>query len=402
MRSTPATRVPRKPPTSTKLRLNVRSSTPLYEQVKDAIRQQIASGALRPGDRIPTLRQLSKDLKIAYATIGRGIRALVEEGVLDAKTARGTTVAERRTTRRGTIGLLGFQPLGAVVHESHYYKTLLYLLQETFVSQGQAVIYDHQTSGRQLVDMFDSMRQVDGVVLLGVAQTRWGELDMFPKLGVPAVIVSHTLEGDPVPCVDSDNEHDTFKAVQAMQKLGHRHIAFVELIEERGRTAHRFRSAGYRSAMEAAGLPPGRDWYILDHPETWARHLLALRPRPTAIMLDGVSAFDRLFADLKGTDLEPGKGLLVATYDENLWGKIGAYSIEHMRIDQPLEKIAARAVEMVLGMLQDSSYHPTTTLVPSVIIHVSSNGTVRRLSGDAHQPSVPGSELVVSTSPSAA
>lgn len=83
----------------TPFRVKHAHDVPLYDQVRQAIRDQITAGKLVPGQRLPPMRQLCSELNIAYATVARAIRQLVEEGVLEAKTGRGTSVALRRTAR---------------------------------------------------------------------------------------------------------------------------------------------------------------------------------------------------------------------------------------------------------------------------------------------------------------
>lgn len=58
------------------------NGVPLYLQVADGIREDVASGALSPGAEAPSLRQLSADLRVNYHTVARAYHALEEEGVL--------------------------------------------------------------------------------------------------------------------------------------------------------------------------------------------------------------------------------------------------------------------------------------------------------------------------------
>jgi DNA-binding LacI/PurR family transcriptional regulator len=355
------------------------SSEPLYEQVKLAITRQIAAGQIKRGEQLPPLRQLCEQLQMAYATVARGVRELVDEGILEAKTARGTRVAQRRTGRRGAIGLLGLRPLTAMLKEAPYFRTILYQLQENLVGQGQTVVYDHWTPTQPLREMFQRMRLVDGLVLMGFREDHLREVEALRRLGIPTVIVGETFKHHHLATVDSDNEQDTARAVRAMQKMGHRHIAFVGAIQPPGRPTVPLRVAGYERAMNEAGLSIDNNWIIRDNPENWATRLLALRPNPTAILLSGLDKFPQLSQDLKGTALEPGKKLLVCAYDENLSNILGGAGIEHIRIDQPLEKITTATVSMMLAMLGDPAWQPEAALLPATLIHVGPDGSAHKL-----------------------
>jgi DNA-binding transcriptional regulator YhcF (GntR family) len=77
---------------SSRIRLAGNSDDPLYQQVKDYIEKQVSSGHWPRGYRFPTLRQMSADLKIACATVARGVRELVSSGLLEARSGRGTAL----------------------------------------------------------------------------------------------------------------------------------------------------------------------------------------------------------------------------------------------------------------------------------------------------------------------
>lgn len=75
------------------LRIDPTSVTPPFEQVRQQIAAQVASGELRPGDRLPTVRRLAGDLGIAPNTVARAYRELEIEGVLTGRARAGTFVA---------------------------------------------------------------------------------------------------------------------------------------------------------------------------------------------------------------------------------------------------------------------------------------------------------------------
>jgi GntR family transcriptional regulator len=74
-------------------RLTFRPGISLYEQVVYAAKRAIISGAMRPGDSFPSVRALSKELKINPNTAHKVIGQLVAEGVLEVRVGVGTVVA---------------------------------------------------------------------------------------------------------------------------------------------------------------------------------------------------------------------------------------------------------------------------------------------------------------------
>lgn len=68
------------------------SAVPPFEQVRTQLEQAITMGAIGPGARLPTVRQLAHDLGLAPNTVARSYRALEDAGLIETRGRRGTTV----------------------------------------------------------------------------------------------------------------------------------------------------------------------------------------------------------------------------------------------------------------------------------------------------------------------
>lgn len=66
------------------LALNFRDSQPIYHQIKDGLRRLIVGGALEPGEKLPSVRDMSMDLAINPKAIQRAYSELEDEGFLRA------------------------------------------------------------------------------------------------------------------------------------------------------------------------------------------------------------------------------------------------------------------------------------------------------------------------------
>lgn len=83
------------------IRIDLASSVPLEEQIRAAIREAIARGAVAPGDSLPSVRQLAGDLDIHWNTVARAYRRLRDEGLLAV--GRGRRVVVRGPGGEGEI-----------------------------------------------------------------------------------------------------------------------------------------------------------------------------------------------------------------------------------------------------------------------------------------------------------
>lgn len=73
--------------------IDASSGTPIYRQITDQIRQAIAGGTLRPGDRLPTVRDLAVELAVNPNTIAKAYQDLERDGIIETWRGRGTFVA---------------------------------------------------------------------------------------------------------------------------------------------------------------------------------------------------------------------------------------------------------------------------------------------------------------------
>ena len=70
------------------------SPVPIYEQIVAQVTFAVAAGSLRPGDFIPSVRDLANDLVINPNTVAKAFVELEEQGVVEARRGRGMVIAD--------------------------------------------------------------------------------------------------------------------------------------------------------------------------------------------------------------------------------------------------------------------------------------------------------------------
>jgi GntR family transcriptional regulator len=100
----------------------VQRGRPLYEQVADALREDIRSGRYQPGDRLPSERELSERFEVSKVTARQAIVQLRAEGLVTSRVGYGVLVAAPGPPRRlsddilrgeafyRAVGRLGLEP----------------------------------------------------------------------------------------------------------------------------------------------------------------------------------------------------------------------------------------------------------------------------------------------------
>jgi len=79
----------------TDFRIDPSDATPIWSQIEEGLRRLVASGALKPGAMVPSVRDLARELRINPATVAKAYQRLSDAGVLTVRRGDGTYVADK-------------------------------------------------------------------------------------------------------------------------------------------------------------------------------------------------------------------------------------------------------------------------------------------------------------------
>src|SRR5690349_4399475 len=85
--------------------INLKSGKPVYLQLVDQVKAAIASGALRRGDALPSIRPLAEDLRINRNTVAKAYGELERQNVVETAAGKGVFVAETDSPFRKDVRL---------------------------------------------------------------------------------------------------------------------------------------------------------------------------------------------------------------------------------------------------------------------------------------------------------
>ncbi|MDP3062224.1 MAG: GntR family transcriptional regulator, partial [Chloroflexota bacterium] len=81
------------------LSIDVASGEPIHVQIEEQIKLAVARGRLTPGQRLPPVRTLARDLGVHVNTVAKAVASLSQQGVLETRRGRGTFVAQAGSPR---------------------------------------------------------------------------------------------------------------------------------------------------------------------------------------------------------------------------------------------------------------------------------------------------------------
>lgn len=102
--------------------LDFRDHRPLYEQIKEKVKELIISGALSEGDKIPSVRELASSLAINPNTIQKAYKDLENDGYIYSMRAKGSFVAPHEQMAQSEKKLELFSRLEEIIREMAFLK----------------------------------------------------------------------------------------------------------------------------------------------------------------------------------------------------------------------------------------------------------------------------------------
>ena len=103
------------------IQLNYRSGKPVYLQVVDQVKAAAASGALRPGEPLPSIRPLAEQLRVNRNTVAKAYTELEAQGVIETVTGRGCFLRANHSPLRKEVRLqMLAEEIDAAIVQAHH------------------------------------------------------------------------------------------------------------------------------------------------------------------------------------------------------------------------------------------------------------------------------------------
>ena len=104
-----------------RFQLNYKSGKPVYLQVVDQVKAAAASGAVRAGDSLPSIRPLAEELRVNRNTIAKAYAELESQGVIETHAGKGCFIRANNSPYKKEVRLeLIAQAIDEAVVQAHH------------------------------------------------------------------------------------------------------------------------------------------------------------------------------------------------------------------------------------------------------------------------------------------
>jgi DNA-binding LacI/PurR family transcriptional regulator len=367
-----------------------RPRVPKYQQLYETLHADIASGRLRTGDRIPSEAELVRTFGASRITVGRALRDLQREGLIDRRPGSGTYVRPRLRPAPARVTGLTFGLLAPNLEQAEVLDAVCRALTVTPAAAGHAVLWGTTTGdGDDAEDEAWTLcqqhieREVAGAFFAPLEHTAGKDAvnrriaRAFDDAGIPLVLLDRPVEPygrhEAHDVVGIDNRRAGFRITSHLLERGAQRVGFVAQADAAASVDARL--AGYREALHVHGA--------LVHPQLVlsVRADLAsevatfvARARPDAI----VCANDRTAAAVMHALLEAGirvpGDVRLAGIDDVPYAALLPVPLTTMR--QPAREIGIAAMAAMLDRISRPDLPPRDIFLhPTLVVRRSSGGS---------------------------
>lgn len=267
--------------------------SPLYQQIKQALRAEIDAGRFDPAVPFVTQREVCERFGVSSITAVRALNDLVAEGVLVRRRGLGTFVAPSRA-RLSRSGVIACIVNGLHGLRGAHLGNILAAAEEVCADRGYQLVLQNSAESTEREE--GALRRaldngVDGILLYPVQGRAHPEaFAEAGRRGVPLVMIDRYRPDVPADAVVPDNADLGLRLTEQLIAMGHERIA--TLWGETDCTSVTDRQTGHLQALRAEGLPIRPDLTVLRPYEPLdEKHRLALltgllrSPEPPTVLL---------------------------------------------------------------------------------------------------------------------
>jgi LacI family transcriptional regulator len=367
---------------------------PRHRRISRELLTDIANGKYGPGGRLPSEAQLCAKFGVSRPTVGRALRELQEQGLIDRRVGSGTYVRSARSSSDAA----GPRPLALLVPGLGKIEIFEVICGEL---AGLARVHDFGMlwggNARPRVDVDMSTQEAedlaDHFVEKGVAGVFFAPfehtpdrdpanrriVEKFRRAGIPVILLDRDLgpfpHRSPLDLVGIDNFAGGYLLAEHLLKLGLRRLRFVTRPLSAA-TVHA-RISGARAAIQAHGMLPDEPFVQVGDPTDLA-FVRAAAPakRVEAVICTNDLTAAQFMQSLSRLKVGVPRALRVVGFDDVRYATLLPVQLTTMQ--QPCREIAVAAFQAMRDRIADPALPPRSILLtPRLIVRESCGAYLR-------------------------
>lgn len=348
-----------------------------YFNVMEYIKDDILTGNIKPGEKIPSENVLSNRFCVSRHTVRKALSILENEGLLEAVHGRGTFCK-----RQGEDVEKSHNIAVITTYISDYiFPRLIQGIDDVLTENGYSIILKNTCNSRKKEEkaLQDIMtKKVDGLIIEpSKSEIYCRHMDQYKALdarGIPYIFIQGTYpQMRDKPGILMDDIQGAYLLTKYLIDLGHKNIAGIFKIDD---IQGNHRQKGYIRALQEAGLSYNPDKVVLFHtedrrtkPRTMVRQFIEEKVPIDAIVcyndqvaLEVIQVLDELGIDVPND-------ISITGYDNSIQGGNHA-SIKLTTISHPKEQLGKMAAELLLEKLNGTTDEDSNVarLIPPEIV----------------------------------
>ncbi|MBI5092981.1 MAG: GntR family transcriptional regulator [Candidatus Hydrogenedentes bacterium] len=280
--------------------MEVPPDIPMYAFIKRELKNQIESGELAEGVRVPSEFELARAYGVSRNPTRQALRDLEIEGYIVRTQGRGSFVAPKAQRQKlFTLGSWRTVALACPHVECHYTRSVIQgfiqrAAEQNFHTMVYFLRFSNDTEFEFLADVRNSGIEGMAIWLQHGSERTLQLLQKFGRAAFPFVLIDRYVRGLETDFVVTNNEDAAFQLTRALINRGHRDVGFIT--SELDITSTEARFAGYRRALTEEDIPFTKDLMGVfasegETPHSVVTRIMAHRRRPTAFFCvnDGIA-----------------------------------------------------------------------------------------------------------------
>lgn len=342
---------------------------PLYQTVKEAVRDAIDSAIFRPGEQMPSTKELSDQLSVSLVTAHRALQELVSEGVLHRTQGKGTFVHDQYSRDRVASDCR----IGLVMHEESslanfaFAQVLEGVRQEAHARHADLLLLRSGEDVRNECNAYLCLEPLVEEVAAFVERVNKRQ---------PVLVLGAQIDQRNVSCVAVDDRAAAARAVEHLAAQGHRRLGYVGGADDVGDGRDQW--AGFAEACRVFATAPAPSHIVRaagrrlnDLERAALSRMLSGPQRPSAILAGEYHLALEVYAAAGKAGLRVGHDLAVVGVDDPPSAAFLAPPLTTVR--RPLLQIGREGVAMLCEYLRkENPEFASRTLSAELIVRQSS------------------------------